>query len=124
VAPSRPPIASVVLAHGAGSGPWVFDAWPAALPGLEVAAPDLHAGLDVAHASMADYAESVVTAAARLPDPVALCGWSMGGLAVLMAAEKVEPAAVVLLEPSPPGEVQGFEPDIQPAPGAFDPEEL
>jgi pimeloyl-ACP methyl ester carboxylesterase len=118
------PASSIVLVHGAGSGPWVFDGWAASLDGLTVATPDLHEGLDVARASMADYAARVSATASRLPRPVALCGWSMGGLAVLMAAEAVRPAAVVLLEPSPPGEVQGFDPGVEPEPGTFDPEEL
>jgi hypothetical protein len=47
----------------------------------------------------------------------------MGGLVVLLAAIRSRPHSIVLLEPSPPGEVQGFDPSVSPAPGTFDPEE-
>ncbi len=117
------PPASLLLVHGAGSGPRVFDGWPADFPGVAVAAVDLQAGIDVCVASMADYADAVAAATAALPAPTALCGWSMGGLVALMAAARARPAALVLLEPSPPGEVQGFTADREPAPaGTFDPE--
>lgn len=114
--------ASLLLVHGAGSGPWVFEAWHETLPGLAVDAADLQEGLDVATATMRAYASNVEQHAARLPHPVALCGWSMGGLVVLQAAERAEPHSVVLIEPSPPAEVQGFAPAVEPAPGSFDPE--
>jgi pimeloyl-ACP methyl ester carboxylesterase len=91
---------------------------------LAVEAVDLQAGLDVARASMDDYASAVVHAARQLPTPVALGGWSLGGLAVLVAAERVRPALVVLLEASPPAEVQGVDPGIEVGDGAFDPEEV
>ncbi|TMJ95111.1 MAG: alpha/beta fold hydrolase, partial [Actinobacteria bacterium] len=114
--------ASVVLVHGAGSGPWVFAGWENAFPGRAVATVDLHTGLEIGRASMLDYADAVVAAAARTAAPAALVGWSMGGLAVLMAADRVQPSCLVLLESSPPGETQGFAtagPEIE---GTFDPE--
>jgi pimeloyl-ACP methyl ester carboxylesterase len=70
---------------------------------------------------MVDYAAAVVAAARELPAPAVLCGWSMGGLAVLMAAAEARPQRVVLLEPSAPAEVQGVH-DVPPAEGVFDPE--
>ena len=73
---------------------------------------------------MQDYADVVVAAARKLPRPVAICGWSMGGLVALLAAERVRPAAVVLLEPSPPAEVQGVHAAVRPSAGTFDPEEV
>jgi pimeloyl-ACP methyl ester carboxylesterase len=109
-----------VLVHGAGSGPYVFDGWRSSFPGVDLVAVDLHEGLDVGHASHADYAERVARAASG---PVALCGWSMGGLVVLQAAAHVRPTAVVLLEASPPGEVQGFNGTAL-EDGTFDPEEV
>jgi hypothetical protein len=48
----------------------------------------------------------------------------MGGLAAMMASRRVEPDALVLLEPSPPGEVQGFDATIPLEPGTFDGEEV
>src|SRR5437762_13618365 len=98
---------SLVLAHGSGSGPWVFDGWAEAFPGVTVAAPDLQEGLDVAHASMADFAAAIVAAAEGLPRPLALCGWSLGGLAAMMAAERVRPERLGLLEPSEIGRASG-----------------
>jgi len=116
------PPASLVLVHGAGSGPWVFDGWAGAFPSLAVVAVDLQSGLDVAEASMDDYARKVVTAAGALPPPVALCGWSMGGLVVLQAAHEVRPHSVVLLEASAPAEIQGHHSDVALLTGVFDPE--
>ena len=66
---------------------------------------------------MADYRAQVVAAAQGLPGPVALCGWSMGGLVVLQAAAEVQPDAVVLIEPSPPAEIQEAGPRTFPRSG-------
>ncbi len=71
---------------------------------------------------MHDYARAVVEAAQSIPQPFALCGWSMGGLVALLAAAEARPNALVLLEPSPPAEVQGQDPSVEPDPGVFDPE--
>jgi pimeloyl-ACP methyl ester carboxylesterase len=101
----------------------VFDGWADAFPGLEVEAVDLMAGLNVAEASMSNYAAVIVRAAERLPRPVALCGWSSGGLAATMAARQAEADLVILLESSPPGEVQGFDESVPLRAGTFDPEE-
>ncbi len=79
---TREPPSSLLLVHGAGSGPWVYAGWADSFPDLFVSAVDLQAGLDVAVASHDDYACNVVAAAAELPKPVSLCGWSMGGLVV------------------------------------------
>jgi len=98
----------------------VFDGWEAAFPELEVDAVDLHAGLNVAEAASANYEAAVAAAASLLPRPLALVGWSMGGLAALQAARRVDPEALVLLEPSPPAEVQGFDRSVEPAPGLYE----
>ena len=114
--------ASLVLVHGGGSGPWVFDDWPSSFPGVRVSAVDLQAGLDVATASMSDYAQRVIEAAHALPAPVSVCGWSMGGLVVLHAADRMRPHSVIVIEPSPPGEIQGFDPNVEPSAGTVDPQ--
>jgi pimeloyl-ACP methyl ester carboxylesterase len=121
--PTEPP-ASLLLVHGSGSGPWIFDGWGSAFPGVTVVGVDLHAGLDVSRASHADYADAVIGAAAHLPRPLALCGWSMGGLVALQAAEQVRPDSVIVIEPSAPAEVQGFHPETEITDGSFDPEAL
>jgi pimeloyl-ACP methyl ester carboxylesterase len=109
-----------LLVHGAGSGPWIFDSWLDAFPGLDVRAVDLPVA---AGASMDDYAAAIATAAARAPGPVAVCGWSMGGLAAMMATRDMQPDHLVLLEPSPPAEIHGYDLTVQLVGGTFDPEE-
>jgi hypothetical protein len=46
----------------------------------------------------------------------------MGGLVVLQAAARAHPQSLILLEPSPPGEIQGLNAEVAIAPGTFDPE--
>jgi hypothetical protein len=46
----------------------------------------------------------------------------MGGLIAMMAAAVAQPDALVLLEPSPPAEVQGTDETVQVCAGAFDPQ--
>jgi pimeloyl-ACP methyl ester carboxylesterase len=111
-----------MLVHGAGSGPWVFEGWEEALRGVEVCAVDLHAGLVVEHAAMSNYRAVVTATAGLLPRPLALCGWSMGGLVAMVAAEATGATRIALLEPSPPAEVQGHDASVPVAEGAFDPE--
>jgi hypothetical protein len=106
-----------LLVHGAGSGPWVFDGW-------EGDAVDLQAGLNVAAASMLNYEAVIACDAALMPRPLCVVGWSMGGLAAMMAAQRIRPEALALLEPSPPGEVQGFDDTVVLEEGTFDPEEV
>jgi pimeloyl-ACP methyl ester carboxylesterase len=113
---------SVLLIHGAGSSAAIYDDWPDAFPNLYVVAVDLHENIDVGRASMDDYAERVVVTARSMPHPVALCGWSMGGLVALQAAGRARAHSVILLDSSTPGEVQGFDFGIPLATGTFDPE--
>lgn len=84
----------VVLVHGAGSGPWVYEGLSDAFPGVTVVAVDLQSGLDAA--SHDAYAEIVIDMAAALPAR-SCCA---GGLVVLQAADRVRPHTVVLLKPS------------------------
>ena len=68
--------------------------------------------------------EAVVTGDALLVGrPVCVVGWSMGGLAAMMATRRVEPDALILLEPSPPGEVQGFDGTVPLEEGTYDPDD-
>jgi pimeloyl-ACP methyl ester carboxylesterase len=119
-----PQIASLLLVHGAGSGPQVFEHWPGHFAGLDVDAVDLQGGLVVARASMRNYAAAVAGRANLLPAPRAVCGWSMGGLAAMMAAEISGAARLVLLEPSAPAEVLGVHDDAAAVEGTFDPIEV
>lgn len=115
---------SLILVHGAGSGPWIFDGWEGSFPGLDVHAIDLHADLDIARASMGDYANAISSRAATMDKPVALCAWSMGGLAALMACHADWCGALILIEPSSPAETQGLSPGVPVEDGVFDPEEV
>ena len=112
----------IVLVHGATSGPWCFDGWAEQFPDDDVLAPDLQQGLDVAHATMAQYADPVVAAAGD--GRAVLCGWSMGGLVAMMAALRCRPAALVVLEPSVPQEVDGGDPDWPVEPGTYEAESV
>ncbi len=114
----------VVLVHGAASGPWVFDgwadSWATRWPDDDVRVPDLQEGLDVARATMSDYADQVLAAVGDRP--AVLCGWSMGGLVAMMAALRCEPAALVVIEPSVPVEIDGGDPDWPLEAGTYDAE--
>jgi pimeloyl-ACP methyl ester carboxylesterase len=104
------PPRTVLLIHGAGSGPWIFEGWSDAFPLLALHAVDLQEGVQVQRASMSDYADAIVRAARQHPRPLAAVAWSMGGLAALMAAEALGAMCLVVMEPSPPAEIQGWHP--------------
>jgi pimeloyl-ACP methyl ester carboxylesterase len=95
----------------------VFEGW-------DGRAVDLQAGLNVAAASMLNYEAVVACDAGLMPRPLCLVGWSMGGLAAMMAARRVAPEALALLEPSPPTEVQGFDETVPIEEGTLDPERV
>ena len=83
---------------------------------------DLHAGLNVAAASMLNYEAVATRAHDGIERPFALMGWSMGGLVAMMAARRLAPDALVLLEPSPAGESAAFDERVSPTEGTYDPE--
>ncbi len=120
--PARRPSASLLLIHGAGSGPWIFEDWYRVLPQVAIHAIDLQENVNVEQAGMGDYARAVVEAASRLPGRISLCGWSMGGLVALMASPLIHPHRLVLIEPSAPAEIQGVHPEVALDHGLFDPE--
>jgi pimeloyl-ACP methyl ester carboxylesterase len=106
----------VVMVHGAFVGGWSFE-WferPFRKAGYATHAPDLrgHGASDprerVIGVSMRDYAQDLVRFCADLPQPPILIGHSMGGLVTTLAAREAQPAAVVLLAPSPPWGLAGW----------------
>ena len=119
-----PHVASLLLVHGSGTDPEVFDHWPRHFDGMDVDRVDLQAGLVVARASMRNYAAAVAGRANLLPAPRAICGWSMGGLASMMAAELAGAERLILLEPSAPAETQGVRDEIELEEGTFDPADV
>jgi pimeloyl-ACP methyl ester carboxylesterase len=109
VALALAPKPTVVLVHGAGGGGWEWDKWraPFAQAGWRFVAPDLvptKGGL--AKTTLDDYVRQVVGWCPK-EGPVVLVGASMGGLLALKAAERVRPAAVVLVNAVPPGGTGG-----------------
>jgi hypothetical protein len=104
---------SFLLVHGAGETPGVWEGW-------DGEAIDLQAGLNVAQASMLNYEAAVACDAGLLPRPLCVVARGLGALAAMMAARRVGPEALVLLEPWPPAEAGGL-PDGT-VPGAARPE--
>lgn len=91
---------------------------------MVVSAVDLQENLEIERAKMADYVSTVVEAMNKLPGPVALCGWSMGGLVALLASLESRPQSLVLIEPSAPAEIQGVHREVDLSPGSSDPEQV
>ncbi len=97
-----------VFVHGAGGGGWDWDIWRRvfAAEGWHTMAPDLQpvaAGL--AATRLDDYATQVAAWSHGVDAPV-LIGASLGGLLALMAAARVAPAALVLVNPLPPAGIE------------------
>lgn len=106
----------IVMVHGAFVGSWSFERFrePFEADGRRVFAPELRGhGLNespkrVVGVSMRDYANDLTAFCRELEAPPVLIGHSMGGLVALMAARKVQPQALVLLAPSPPWGLVGW----------------
>ena len=122
--PARP---TLVLVHGAAntSGVWRF--WRVALAdlGWPSVAVDLrgHGGApgDLAGTSMRDYADDVTAALRGAGERPVVIGWSMGGLAAMMAAADGHASACVCLAPSMPSREN--DPSAPVPHGVFGPEE-
>jgi pimeloyl-ACP methyl ester carboxylesterase len=101
-------MATAVLIHGAGGGGWEYDLWRPvfAAAGYKVVAKDLmpaaHGGLP--QTRLDDYVAQV-TGWAPKGERLVLVGASMGGVLALKAAERLAPAAVVLVNSVPPAGV-------------------
>jgi hypothetical protein len=117
------PPRTVLLVHGAGNGPWIFEEWADTFPTSTLHLVDLQHDVHVPRASMNQYSRAIGRAARDLSRPLAIVGWSMGGLAAMMQAEALGPMCLVVLEPSAPAEVQGrHRTSSIDDPGTFDPE--
>lgn len=109
---ARPP---VLLVHGGYHGAWCWDYWAGRLiaEGREVAALDLrgHGGLapppDYPETGVLGFVEDVVAAIDALDRPPVVAGHSLGGLLVPLAAARRPTAALLLVCPSPPGNLPG-----------------
>lgn len=106
----------IVMVHGAFVGGWSFERFrkPFEAAGHEVLTPDLrgHGAAEPSEAvvgvSVRDYANDVAALCAALPRRPILLGHSLGGLVAQLAARKVAPKALVLLAPSPPWGLVGW----------------
>ena len=122
--PARP---TLVLVHGAANSSGVWRFWRAALADLGWAsvAIDLRcrgtAPGDLAATSMRDYADDVAGALRGAGDRPVVVGWSMGGLAAMMAAAEGHASACVCLAPSMPS--RETDPSVPLRSGVFGPEE-
>lgn len=115
--PAWGPGPPVLLVHGAHHGAGCWDGWVAALAvrGVPAAALDLRGHGVLAAGGLSpmtgvqDYAEDVAAAVAALPRPPVLVGHSLGALVVFVAVATlgVPVAGLVLVAPSPPGNLPG-----------------
>ncbi|CAM3589495.1 AB hydrolase-1 domain-containing protein [Bordetella sputigena] len=114
-ASQRPGMPSLLFVPGAFHGAWCYAAYLEYFAGLGIACAALdlpgHGWLPQTPAfhrhGVRDFGECVTQAMDLIDGPVVLAGHSMGALPVLYAASQREVAGVVLMAPSPPGNVPG-----------------
>lgn len=126
--PERGILPPFLLVHGAANSAAVWVYWQRALADLGVTSRAValrgHPGgrpADLARTSMEEYADDVRDAMRSLARPVALIGWSMGGLVSMMAAAAGGAVTCIGLAPSTPAVARN--PSVALRAGAFGPEE-
>lgn len=105
----------ILLVHGAYHGAWCWEKWMQRLSedGRRVYALDLrgHGGLEpdgeFVRAGMAEMVEDIALAIDSIPSRPIVVGHSVGGLLVVLAALQRDVAGLLLLCPSPPGNLPG-----------------
>ncbi|MDF1792155.1 MAG: alpha/beta fold hydrolase [Thalassobaculaceae bacterium] len=105
----------VLLVHGAYHGAWCWDKWVDRLAedGRQVHALDLrgHGGLEpdaaFVTAGVAEMVQDVVMAIDAIPGRPVVVGHSLGGLIVALAAQQRDVAGLLLVCPSPSGNLPG-----------------
>lgn len=111
-ASGRPP---ALLVHGAFHGAWCYGLWLRELDrlGWPAAALDIrgHGGLaqapDFVRQGVREMIADIRAAGGLIGRPPILCGHSLGALLAGAAAEEMDLAGLVLLAPSPPGQLPG-----------------
>ncbi|MHB8375525.1 MAG: alpha/beta hydrolase [Dehalococcoidia bacterium] len=117
-----------VLVHGAANSARVWTHWQQELAARGVASYALELrghgespAMDLSGTSMRDYADDVRALVRQLAVAPVLAGWSMGGLAAMLAATDGGVAACVGLAPSTPARVRDASMELRT--GEFGPEE-
>lgn len=111
------PLATVVMTHGIGLGEWMFDPWVDTflawnLRVITLTAPGHMPGETPESAgkvTLQSYVDAVVSAIRAIPGPVVLLGHSICGLVAQLVAARPDMqglAGVVLLCPTPPGQIR------------------
>ena len=106
---------TLLLVHGAFHGAWCYGLWLQELDRLGWPAASLdvrgHGGLhqtgEFHRFGVYDMAEDIRAVQKLVNRPIVLCGHSLGALMVGVAAEAMTLAGLVLLAPSPPGQLSG-----------------
>ena len=107
----------VVFVHGAGGGAWEWSIWQRVFRarGWEVIANDLRPAADgLARTGVQDYTRQIEDWVRGIasrgthcePLPLVLVGASLGGLLATIAAPRIEPATLVLVNPIPPAGIE------------------
>jgi pimeloyl-ACP methyl ester carboxylesterase len=111
---------AVVLIHGAANSARVWTFWQQELVrrGWPAYALDLRGHgastpLDLSRTTMTDYAADVSALVRQLAAAPVVMGWSMGGLAALIAAARGGALAYVGLAPSPPARARHTSPTLR-----------
>ena len=100
----------VVMVHGAGGGSWEWQRWCPLFQDARwsvVAAHLVPAEGGIEATRLEDYLRQV-RALAQQYCPAVLCGASMGGWLAMKVSEETPAAALVLVNPIPPGGVPGW----------------
>ncbi|HEY2394766.1 MAG TPA: alpha/beta fold hydrolase [Rudaea sp.] len=98
-----------VFIHGAGAGGWEWTIWQRVFDALgwSVLAPDLAPADDgIGATRIEDYAGQVAAWCDASKTPALLVGASLGGLLALIVATRVQPTALVLVNPVAPAGIE------------------
>jgi pimeloyl-ACP methyl ester carboxylesterase len=96
---------TALMIHGAGGGGWEYDLWKPVFEqrGWRVVAIDLvPSEKGLAETTIDDYVKQVENWPGADKKPLVIVGASMGGPIALRAAVKLNPQAMILINPAPP----------------------
>lgn len=101
------PVATLVMIHGIGLGPWFWEPWMDALAErFQVLALSLPGhGEPPDDAGLQEVIAGVESVVAALPEPPILVGHSMGALVAQILATRLSLRGLILISPLPPGQI-------------------